>query len=302
MASPTAGVAITGADGFVGRHLQGALGDRAVPLDVDVTNASELRDALRETRPTAVVHLAGRSSGAESWEDPDETWRVNAIGTVNLLEAVRRESATARVVVVSSGEVYGRAPSFPTAEDAPIEPLSPYAASKAAAEVACGLATRAYGLDVVVARPFPHVGPGQDERFAIGSWLRQTARLEVAGGGTLRVGDLGVERDLTDVRDVCRAYRALLDPSVRAGTYNISSGTAVTMGRIVEVLVGMARCPITVERDQSRVRPMEIAILLGDASRLRSATGWRPEIPLEQTVADALDEARRAVAEKPALR
>ena len=302
MASPTGGVAITGADGFVGRHLQSALGDRAVPLDIDVTSGTELSRALRDSGADAVVHLAARSSGAESWRDAEDTWRVNAIGTVNLLEAVRREIATARVVIVSSGEVYGRARVFPTAEDAAVEPLSPYGASKAAAEVACGHAARAYGVDVVVARPFPHVGPGQDERFAIGSWVREIARLELRGGGALHVGDLTVERDMTDVRDVCDGYALLLDRSVPAGTYNIASGTAVTMRRIVEVLVAMARCPITVELDASRMRPVDIPVLRGDSSRLNSATGWRARIPLEQTLADALDEARRVVAEKPALR
>ena len=134
------------------------------------------------------------------------------------------------MLVVSTGEVYGRAEEIPTTEDAPVAPLSPYAASKAAAEVAAGQAQQA-GLDVVVARAFQHEGPGRDERFAVGSWSAPIVRAEEAGGGAVQVGDLTARRDITDVRDVVRAYEALLDPSVPAGTYNVASGRAVEMQR-----------------------------------------------------------------------
>ena len=177
-------------------------------------------------------------------------------------------------------------------EEHPFAPLSPYAASKAAAELAAGRAARAEGQDVVVARPFQHVGPGQEERFAVGSWTRQIARLERAGGGTLEVGDLGVQRDLTDVRDVVRAYRLLLDPRVPAGTYNVASGEARPLADVVEILVGLAQCDVEVRQNPARVRAVDVRVLAGDASRLRDATGWRPEIPLEQTLADALEHAR----------
>lgn len=288
-------VLVTGAGGFVGRHLTAALGDRATPSSVDVTDPSAIRAALREARPQAVVHLAARSSVAGSWDDSSDVWRVNAVGTVNVLAAVRAEAPEARTLVVSTGEVYGRAEEIPTPEESRLAPVSPYAASKAAAEIASQQARDAYGLDVVVARPFPHAGPGQDERFAIGSWTLQIARLEAAGGGSLRVGNLTAERDITDVRDVCRAYELLLERSVPARTYNIASGRAVTMRRIVELLVGIARCPIDVELDPARMRPADIPVLAGDPSRLALATAWRPEIPLETTLAEALEEARRTV-------
>jgi GDP-4-dehydro-6-deoxy-D-mannose reductase len=189
--------------------------------------------------------------------------------------------------------VYGPTPDGPADEERPLAPLSPYAASKAAAELACGQAARAHGLDVVVARAFPHTGPGQNERFAIGSWTRQIARLEERGGGTLEVGDVTVKRDLTDVRDVVRAYRLLLEPAVPAGVFNIASGRAVALAEVVELLVGLARCPVEIRQNPARIRHAEVAVLAGDASKLEAATGWRPEIPLEQTLADALDEARR---------
>jgi GDP-4-dehydro-6-deoxy-D-mannose reductase len=279
-------VLVTGAAGFVGGHLRAALGEAFVPFEGDVLDVEALAAAVREV--DAVVHLAAESSVAASWEDGFRSWRVNVDGTVNMLAAVRAERPEARVLFASTGEVYGNATRIPTPEDEPVRPVSPYAASKAAAELACSIS----GLDVVVTRAANNEGPGRDERFALGSWTRQLARLEVEGGGTLLVGDLSAERDILDVRDVCRAYLLLLDPSVRAGTYNVSSGETVTMARVVELLVGLTGVPVEVERDESRVRPAEVRRQAGDPSRLRAATGWRPEIALEQTLADTLAAAR----------
>ena len=291
-------VLVTGADGFVGRHLRAELGDVFVPFEGDVLDASALANAVRQAQPGSLVHLAAESSVGSSWNEASRAWSVNVLGTVNVLEAVRGERPKARVLFASTGEVYGDANRVPTPEDEPVKPLSPYAASKAAAELACGQSARAHGLDVVVARAFPHEGPGRDERFAIGSWTRQIARLEAEGGGTLLVGDLSVERDLTDVRDVCRAYRLLLEPSAPAGTYNVASGRAVPLHRVVELLTELTEVPVRVEQDPGRLRKVDIQRLSGDPARLRAATGWKPEIPLEQTLADALAFARQAAPER----
>ena len=148
---------------------------------------------------------------------------------------------------------------------------------------------------MVVARAFQHEGPGRDERFAVGSWTRQIAELELGDGGELRVGDLSAERDLCDVRDVCRAYRLLLDPAVPPGTYNIASGRKVQLTGIVDLLVELAQAPISVVLDPDRLRPSDVEVVWGDATKLHEATGWNPEIPLEQTLADTLDYAREAV-------
>jgi GDP-4-dehydro-6-deoxy-D-mannose reductase len=279
-------VLVTGAAGFVGGHLRAELGDAFAPFEGDVLDADALRRAVRCA--DAVVHLAAESSVAGSWEDPLRAWRVNVDGTVNVLDAARAEQPEARVLVASTCEVYGRAERIPTPEDEPVRPASPYAATKAAGELACSVS----GLDAVVVRPSNHEGPGRDERFAVGSWARQIARLESEGGGSLLVGDLTAERDIVDVRDVCRAYRLLLDRSVPAGTYNVGSGRTVTMAHVVELLVELAQVPIRVERDESRLRPAEIPRLAGDPARLQAAIGWRPEIPLERTLADTLDAAR----------
>jgi len=279
-------ILVTGPAGFVGGHLRAELGEAFVPYEGDVLDAERLQAAVRGAE--AVVHLAAESSVAASWEDAFRSWRVNVDGTVNVLSAVRAERPEARVVVASTCEVYGNASRIPTPEDERVSPVSPYAASKAAAELACGVS----GLDVVVARATNHEGPGRDDRFAIGSWTRQIAGLEAEGGGTLRVGDLSAERDILDVRDVCRAYRLLLDRSVPAGTYNIASGRTVTMQQVVDQLVALARVPVQVERDESRVRPADVPRLSGDPARLQAATGWSPEIPLERTLADTLEAAR----------
>jgi GDP-4-dehydro-6-deoxy-D-mannose reductase len=285
---------VTGPGGFVGRHLRERLGESFVPFEGDVLDAAAVGAAVREVQPDAVVHLAAESSVAGSWENAARVWTVNVVGTVNLLEAVRREQRRARVVFPSTGEVYGRAERVPTPEDERVAPLSPYAASKAAGEVACAQARRGSGLDVVVARAFNNEGPGRDERFAVGSWTNQIVRLEAMGGGTLLVGDLSAERDLTDVRDVCRAYALLLDPSVSAGTYNVASGQAVAMRRVLDLLVEQAGVPVRVEQEDARLRPADIPLLAGDPARLQAATGWEPKIPLERTLADALEAAREA--------
>jgi GDP-4-dehydro-6-deoxy-D-mannose reductase len=284
---------VTGARGFAGRHLLGELGEDAVAARIDVTDVDATLAEVEAAQPNAVAHLAAVSSVGESLHGGPEVWRVNVLGTVNVLDAVRTARPRARVLVVSSGEVYGPTASGPADEEQQLAPLSPYAASKAAAELACGQAAREHGLDIVIARAFPHTGPGQDGRFAIGSWTRQIARLEERGGGTLEVGDLTVERDLTDVRDVVRAYRLLLEPAVPAGVYNIASGRAIALAEVVELLIGLARCPVEIRQNPARIRHADVAVLAGDPSKLEAATGWRPEIPLEQTLADALDEARR---------
>jgi len=282
-------ILLTGAQGFVGRHLLAELGDRARPLEADVTDGDAVASEIAHSSAQAIVHLAAVSSVGESWDAASETWRVNVLGTVNVLSA----AGDARVLVVSSSEVYGRADEIPTPETAPLRPVSPYAASKAAAEIATGQARDA-GLDVVIARPFQHEGPGRDERFAVGSWAAQIGRAEEAGGGTVRVGNLSTKRDISDVRDVCRAYALLLDGSVPADTYNVATGRAVEMGEVLEKLIRLATVPIEVEEDPARARPADVPVLCGDATRLRAATGWEPTIPLDETLANTLAAARVA--------
>ena len=270
------------------------------PYEGDVRNAEELAGAVGETAPTALVHLAALSSVGGSWKSPAETWEVNVLGTVNVLEALKEVRPRLGSCSSSTGEVYGRAEELPTPESARPAPLSPYAASKAAAEIACEQAARATGLDVVVARAFQHEGPGRDERFAIGSWTRQIAELEPGAAASYASATsppsatsatCGTSAALTGCSSStrCRPGRTTWHRAGRWGSQEV-----------VDLLVESAQAPVEVVVDQARLRPSEIKVVWGDPSKLEDATGWRAEIPLEQTLADALAYARDAVSERVA--
>jgi len=280
-------VLVTGPDGFVGRHLRNELGHAFVPHERDVLDGSSLSAAVRETQPSAVVHLAALSSVAGSWSDVAEVWRVNVLGTVNVAEAVRSEAPGARLLFVSSGEVYGRPAHVPTVENAPVAPISPYGASKAAAELAVRQVARE--VDVVVARSFLHIGPGQDERFAIASFAHQIATIEHGDAPpVLRVGNLEARRDLSDVRCIADAYLALLGSPDASGTYNVSTGRAERIGDVLDALLRLSEREIEIEEDPDRLRPADIPLLCGDPRRIAHDLGWRANRPLEQTLLDTL--------------
>ena len=289
-------VFVTGGSGFAGSHLCARLedmGDEITRFEGDVRDLDSLRDALRAARPESVAHLAAASSVSQAWGDERSVWDINATGTLNLVLAVRDVAAHARVLVVSSAEVYGIVPAErqPIVESEPLAPYSPYGLSKAAAD----LIAMQSSLDVAVVRPFNHIGPGQDSRFAIASFCAQIARIERSESPpTIKVGNLDARRDLSDVRDVVEAYRLLLAPSGPRGPLNVASGQAHRMGDVLDSLIALASCPIETAIDAQRFRPSDVPLLCGDASRLASATGWAPGFTLARTLADTLDAARRA--------
>lgn len=219
-----------------------------------------------------------------SWEAPGDTLRVNGEMTLNLLEAVLAETPEARVLVASSGEVYGTPATPPVREDAPLRPQNPYAVSKAQSDLLAGFYADARGLHVVRARAFNHAGPGQGDHFALSSFARQAA----AGASEIRCGALHTRRDFTDVRDVVRAYLALLQHGESGGVYNVCSGRSTSTAELVALVAGAAGRELTPVPDPARVRPHEVADLYGDPSRLLATTGWAPAIGLEQTAADTL--------------
>lgn len=300
---------VTGSRGFVGRHLVAHLeahGDDVITIDrhgdepVDVTDQQAVRAAIKAASPEAVYHLAGWADVGSSWRNPHEVLRVNAVGTLNVLEACR-DAGVERALAVSSADVYGLVSEadLPLTEGSPLRPTSPYAASKVAADALAQQAFLGYGLEVVRVRPFNHLGPGQSEAFVAPALAARIARAELAGGGEVAVGNLSARRDFTDVRDVVRAYRLLIERGEPGEVYNVCSGVDVAVQDLVDQLVAMSRHPIRLVQDPSLVRPVDLPVLRGDASRLADATGWRPEIPLAQTLADLLDDMRSRVAAEP---
>ena len=284
---------MTGGGGFVGAflcaHLK-ASGDEVIAPFVDVTDPDAIDATIREAAPDAIYHLAGQADVGRSWDHPHETFTVNALGTLNVISAVSRLAAPPRVVVVSSGEVYGPNASdrAPLQEDRLLRPASPYGASKAAAEIVARQAFDGRGVPVFIARPFNHVGPGQSDAFVVSAVARAIAEAERDGRDEISIGNLAAARDFSDVRDVVRAYRACVTNGTPGATYNVCSGTAVPIGELVERLLSQACRPMRAVVDPDRFRPLEVPVIVGDATRLRADTGWAPIHDLDDALVQTL--------------
>ena len=295
---------VTGAGGFVGHHLVAhlrAAGDEVTETDRhhgggDITDLDGMRRLLDTVRPDAVYHLAGWADVGASWKHPHETFAVNAEGTLNVLLAAR-DAGAGTVLVVSSADVYGKVAEadLPLTEDSPLRPVSPYAASKVAADFLALQAYLGHDQPVIRVRAFNHLGPGQGEGFVAAALAARIARNEVEGGDVVPVGNLTPRRDFTDVRDVVRAYRLLVEKGGPGEVYNICSGRDVAVQDVADRLLSMASKPMRLETDESLFRPIDVAVHRGSNERIRAATGWSPEIPLEQTLVDLLDDWRTRV-------
>jgi GDP-4-dehydro-6-deoxy-D-mannose reductase len=294
---------VTGARGFVGRHLAVHLvaeGDEVLGLDridgIDLTDWPAVRDAVARLRPDVVYHLGGASDVGGSWVEPLDTFHANADGTLHVLEA-SRHAHVGRVLVVSSADVYGRVEEheLPITEASELRPASPYAASKVAADFLALQAWLGHGLETVRARAFNHLGPGQSDRFVAPALAARIAANELDGGDVVPVGNLGARRDVTDVRDVVRAYRSLVVDGEPGEVYNVCSGRAVAIEQLATQLLERAAHPMRLEPDPALLRPVDTPVLLGDFTRLHTATGWEPAIPLDRTLTDVLDDWRARV-------
>ena len=285
---------VTGGAGFAGRHLVEHLRERgeepAAPprSDLDLLDADAVRAAVRELQPSAIFHMAALASVRRSWEEPRRTLVENLESTLNVLEAVRTEAPEARVLVVGSGEVYGEPERLPVDELALLRPQNPYAVSKAACDLLGGQYADSGRVRCVRTRSFNHAGPGQSDDYVVGTLTKQVAEAELAARdeALLRTGDLDSARDFTDVRDVVRAYATVID--AEPGPYNVCSWRSVRIGEVLELLREAARVTVRQEVDPARLRDHDVSEIRGSFERLREATGWEPEIPLERTVADAL--------------
>lgn len=297
-------VLLTGALGFVGRHFSAAA--RAAGLDLltssadgagadlacDVLDPASVAAAVAKARPDAIVNMAGQASVAASWREPRQAFQLNAIGVVNLLEALLAQAPGCYLLCLSSAEVYGapEADSLPWSEDAPLRPLSPYGSSKAAMEILVGQYGRARGVEAGVARAFNQIGPGQAQEFVASSLGRQIAEAERGDRDRFQmtVGNVSARRDFTDVRDSARAYVAMVEKRL-TGTYNLCSGRALKIEELMERMAASSRLTIEFEVDPSLIRPSDQPLVVGSNRRLHEATGWEPEIPIAQSAADILE-------------
>jgi GDP-4-dehydro-6-deoxy-D-mannose reductase len=314
---------VTGVSGFVGGHLAEHLiteGDVVVGLSAsghwpvelahlgkmvrierfNLVEQSEtsLAEWLHRKQPEVIYHLAAQSNPQGSLHDPRGTWSLNLGGSLNLLEAVKASGQTPRVVLVSSGVCYGNPPAefIPVGEDCPLRPNNPYAASKAAVDLLGIQHYLAHGTSVVIVRPFNHAGPRQSTRYVLAALASQVAEVESGRRECLEVGNLDVIRDFTDVRDVVRAYRRIAQEGKPGEVYNLGSGKGTRIGDALEEFRSRARTLVPIRVDAGRVRPVDQPLLIADSSKLRVATNWEPNYSIEQTLADMLESARRAVA------
>ncbi len=307
-------VLVTGAGGFVGQWLVRVLLEREYAVTGALQQGSQPPSALTARERAAVrwtplelldsdsvrrvfseptdyvVHLAAVASGVEARQHPGHTWAVNAAGTARILEvaAQQRHAGTAdsTIVLASSAEVYGAHASRPLVETDPIRPCSPYAASKAGAELAAMETSGRTGLKIIVARPFQQTGPGQDERFVVPALARRLRGARLAGARVIKVGNLQPVRDFLDVRDVCAALVTLLERGRPGGIYNIATGHGIGLEELFQRIARIVGVDAIAEVDPQLMRPADIPYLVGDASKLRNETGWAPRISLEQTLAD----------------
>jgi GDP-4-dehydro-6-deoxy-D-mannose reductase len=295
-------VLVVGASGFLGSAVLTELTGRGLDVTgtstgggdlagLDLLDADTVRRVFREVRPAAIVALAGRASVAASWHDPPATFRLNTRGVASLLEACERHAPGARFVLASTGAVYGSPASaieLPFLESHPVRPESPYAASKAAAEVLCGEYGRRTGAGVAVLRMFNLVGPGQSPSQTPSGFAREIARAEASGAPelSLEIRNPGAARDFTDVRDAAAAVRIVLEQEAN-GTFNLAGGRTATIEELVRLLAGMTRVEVGTVRG-APTRPNDTPVVTGSAGRLRTETGWKPEIELGRSLADLL--------------
>jgi GDP-4-dehydro-6-deoxy-D-mannose reductase len=303
---------LTGSNGFVGKVLleylliagyqvtcvtASPVKTKSVDLasiHLDIRNKDAVEDAIKKIKPTHLVHLAAISDVASSFSDPFLTWETNVLGTVNILEAIKRHSPDCFALFASSSEVYGSAfkSGVPLDEESKCHPLNPYAASKLAAEAAINQYLDARLVQGVIARPFNHIGPGQSPNFVTASFAKQIAMIEAnKQESVIKVGNLEASRDFLDVHDVCLAYIKLLEgkSSLRHSTYNICSGKAYKISRLLDIMLNQSSASISVELDPLRLRPSDIPFAVGNNKRIVDDTGWHISRPIEDTLASLLN-------------
>lgn len=310
---------ITGIEGFVGRHLSDVISEHNRHAEkqievsglyyptadishlsqygfdlspIDITDRAAVEQTLTAKEPDAIIHLAGIAFVPHAMKDPMQTWSVNLNGGLNILEWLRQKSPKTRATIISTGEVYG-APSapgdIPYTEKSLLNPVNVYAATKAALDIAARQYAKTWELDIVVARPYNHIGPWQSENFVVSTFAKQvvSAKLGIIEP-IIKVGNLSAARDFTDVRDVVRAYLMMI-ADLEAGTYNICSSKPVQIRYILDKLIEITDVDVEVQVDQSRLRPVDVPVISASYEKLHSQCGWNPQIPLDTTLGDIIN-------------
>lgn len=307
---------ITGASGFAGIHLvrqleaqsnwtivglarrSSSAGSHSKVLACDLQDSDLVERVIKRYRPDVIFHLAAQSYVPKSFAAPTSTITNNIVGQINVLEACRAARIDPVILVVGSSEEYGvaSADEMPLTENQPLRPGNPYAVSKVTQDMLGFQYHYAHGMRIVRVRPFNHLGPGQTDRFALSSFARQIAEAEQqAIEPQVLTGDLNAERDFLDVRDVVRAYRIAVEHGEPGEVYNLASGVSRRIGDLLDYLLSLATVSIKVVQDPARLRPSDIPRLVGDPTKFQAATGWTPEIPIEQSLQDTLDYWRRRI-------
>ncbi len=293
---------ITGSAGFIGTHLKAEFensGYEVVCCDLkasgdtvsmDITDPERVKAVLEEYRPDVIINMAGQANVGLSWKKPQLTVQLNTIGLINILEAVRAVNPNIRVLAVGSSDEYGSLEErgVNVTEDIPVKPITPYAISKQAQEQFARLYVRAYGMDICMIRLFNLGGPNQGLGYMISDFASGIAQVEVGKKECLSVGNLSSARDFTHVKDACRAVRLIAEKGFTGEVYNICSGATHTAQEVLDLLVGMAKVPVEVRQDPTRMRPSDTPVVCGNHDKLTAHTGWGPEKSLDEILADSL--------------
>lgn len=310
-------VLITGAGGFVGNHLAAHLSQAVANVQlfgatllksetihpaisdnrlIDLKDYAQVRDLLADCRPDAVYHLAAQAFVPRSFEAPWETLENNILSQLNITRACLELNLRPRILIVSSAEIYGQvsADQLPLDENCAIRPTNPYSVSKVAQDMLGLQYHLSHGLPIMRARPFNHIGPGQNGRFVAPAFAMQIANIEEGRRrAVINVGNLTAKRDFTDVRDIARAYRLIIEKGRPGEAYNVASGMAYSIRRLLDILLGLSEIDIEVQVDPARLRPVDVPEIRGDSAKLRRDTGWKPSLTFEETLKDVLADCRR---------
>ncbi|MCB1214732.1 MAG: GDP-mannose 4,6-dehydratase [Deltaproteobacteria bacterium] len=293
-------VLLTGATGFVGTYVQRTLSTLPMVdqegMAIDLLDSPKVESFIKDSDFDAVIHLAALSSVAQSFQDPRLTWEVNLWGTFNLLQALKKKKFNGAFLYVSSSEVYGKVSEdqLGVKENFSLKPISPYGASKAAAEHLCFQWGETNGFSVVMVRPFNHTGPGQEDRFVLSSFAKQLAKIFLGNQEPcLKVGNIEVARDFLDVRDVVKAYQLILEraalPDFRSQVFNVCSGHAISLKEILQAQISCMNIPVEIKQDPQLVRPVEVLKIYGDSSRLKKLIPWKPQYSIFDTFSQMVD-------------